>query len=268
MDRINNAIAKARASRENLDARWPSRPVIERKSTDSVADWSSLPEFEISAEIFDKSHIVAHKAGPAAIPFDLMRSSMVHKLQTNGWTRVAITSPDAGCGKTTVTLNLAFSLARMSDLRVMVLELDLRRPMISRSLGLDRNQQLSAVLQGTMSPETQLLRLGPRLALGCNSAPADSPAELLSSVGAANVVDAIEASYRPDIILFDMPPLTAGDDTFAFLDQVDCALMIAAAEETSINLIDQCGKELADRTQVLGVILNKCRLTDRNNIYC
>lgn len=267
MDRINNAIAKARASRENLDGSHRPRPASENKSAKTMADWSGLPEFQITAEIFDNSHIVAHRADLAATPFDLMRSSMLHQLQNHEWTRVAVTSPDAGCGKTTVTLNLAFSLARMSDLRVMVLELDLRRPTMSRALGMDRQPQFSAVLLGTDLPEAQLLRHGPKLAFGLNSAPVDSPAELLSSVRAANVVDAIEASYRPDIILFDMPPLSAGDDTFAFLDQVDCALMIAAAEETSINLIDQCGKDLAQRTQVLGVILNKCRMADPDHSY-
>ena len=271
MDRINSAIAKARASRENLDGSRPPRPVSEHKATSANADWASLPEFQIAPEILDKSHIVAHRADAASTPFDLMRSSLLHQLQHHGWTRVAITSPDSGCGKTTVTLNLAFSLARMSDLRVMVLELDLRRPAMGRALGLgpgqDRKPQFSTALQGTVPPETQLLRYGHNLAFGFSSAPVDSPAELLSSVRAATIVDALEASFRPDIILFDMPPLIAGDDTFAFLDQIDCALVVAAAEETSVNVIDQCGKDLAERTQVLGVILNKCRMMDPDNIY-
>lgn len=267
MDRINNAIAKARASRESLDGSHPSRSVSAPSAAISAADWSSFPEITISAQTFDKSHIVAHRADAAATPFDMMRSALLNQLQKHGWTRVAITSPDAGCGKTTVTLNLAFSLARMSDLRVMVLELDLRRPTMGRVLGLDRELQFSAVLMGDKPAKTQLLRYGQKLAFGLNSAPADSPSELLSSVRAANVVDEIEESFRPDIILFDMPPLSAGDDTFAFLDQVDCALMVAAAEETSVNLIDRCGKDLAERTQVLGVILNKCRMMDPDTNY-
>ena len=68
-------------------------------------------------------------------------------------------------------------------------------------------------------------------------------------------------------MLFDMPPLLVSDDTIAFLDQVDCVLMIAAAEESTMGEIDRCGKELARHTQVLGVVLNKCRFMDRDEGY-
>ena len=35
--------------------------------------------------------------------------------------------------------------------------------------------------------------------------------------------------------------------------------MVAAADETTVTEVDRCGKDLAKRTQVLGVVLNKCR---------
>jgi len=53
--------------------------------------------------------------------------------------------------------------------------------------------------------------------------------------------------------------MLVSDDALAYLDQVDCALMVAAAEETTVAEIEKCGKDLAMRTQVLGVVLNKCR---------
>ncbi len=267
MDRIHSAIAKARASRETVDSNRPTgQASLLQRSTDKV-DWSTLPDFQISPETFDTNHIVAHRADPAAAPFDVMRSTLMHTMQTQNWTRVAVTSPDAGCGKTTVTLNLAFSLARMTDLRVMVLELDFRRPGMLRALGIDQTRRFSEVLAETQEPQSQLIRCGKNLVFGVNSVPMHSPAELLSSVRAAAVVDRIEAAFRPDIILFDMSPLSAGDDTFAFLDQVDCALLVVAAEKTSTSLIDQCGKEIAKRTQVLGVVLNKCRMMDPRQMY-
>ncbi len=267
MDRIHSAIAKARASRESAD---PVRQAVQTTPTQrstGTANWANLPEFQISDQAFDTNHIVAHRADRAATAFDMMRSTLLHNLHHHNWTRVAVTSPDASCGKTTVTLNLAFSLARMSDMRVMVLELDFRRPGMLRALGFDRSLNFSAVLTEAQSPEAQLIRCGTNLAFGLSTTPVQSPAELLSSVRAADVVDRIEAAYRPDVMLFDMPPMSAGDDTLAFLDQVDCALMVAAAEETSASMIDQCGKDLAKRTQVLGVVLNKCRMVDPNDMY-
>jgi protein-tyrosine kinase len=267
MDRIHSAIAKARASREAVDPIRQAVQVTPAQQLKGTANWADLPEFQISVQTFDTNHIVAHRSDPAATAFDMMRSALLHNLHTHGWTRVAVTSPDAGCGKTTVTLNLAFSLARMMDMRVMVVELDFRRPGMFRALGLDRSLRFSEVLTETQPPEAQLIRCGTNLVFGLSSTPVQSPAELLSSVRAADVVDRIEAAYRPDVILFDMPPMSAGDDTLAFLDQVDCALMVAAAEQTSTSMIDQCGKDLAKRTQVLGVVLNKCRMVDPNDMY-
>ncbi|AZL60486.1 chromosome partitioning protein [Tabrizicola piscis] len=267
MDRLHTAIAKARASRDGAGA--PRAPGAARvpKASGPGAAWSTLPELRVSADVLDEHLLVAHRPGPDATAFDLMRTNLLRQLNEHGWTRVAITSPGAGCGKTTVALNLAFSLARLSDIRVLVLEMDLRRPTMVRALGMDRKPNFSAALAGTDTPEAHLIRWGENLAFGVTSTPVQSPSELLSSDRAADVVDAIEAAYRPTVILFDMPPMMAGDDTLAFLDQVDCALLIAAADDTPINQIEQCGKDLAAYAPVLGVVLNKCRLVDTNDAY-
>lgn len=267
MDRLHSAIAKARATREGAVITQRSGKAKLPQPSEAGADWSALPELHLAPTSLDENRLVAHRPGPAAMAFDLMRTNLLRQVQDRGWTRVAITSPGAGCGKTTVALNLAFSLARLTDIRVMVLEMDLRRPTMFQALGVDRFHNFSAVLAGTEAPETQLIRWGRNLVLGLSSSPVQSPAELLSSDRAADIVDLIEAAYRPDVMLFDMPPMVAGDDTLAFLDQVDCALMIAAADETPVQQIEQCGKELAAQTQVLGVVLNKCRIIDTQEVY-
>lgn len=271
MERIQHAIAKARAARQGVSAPEPASPVAARPATAEAAvaaAWHALAEAPISTRRLDASRVVAYRTGPDAAVFDVMRTNLMRQLRENGWTRVAITSPGSACGKTTTCLNLAFSLARQSDLRVLVLEMDLRRPTMARALGLTSGEhRFAAVLAGSEAPERQLLRRGANLAFGINSSAIPSPAELLHSAGAAAAVDAIEARFRPDVILFDTPPVLVGDDTLAFLDQVDCALMIAAAEKSTVGEIDRSGKELAAHTQVLGVVLNMCRYMDREEGY-
>ncbi|MBA3908675.1 MAG: chromosome partitioning protein [Rhodobacter sp.] len=267
MDRIQNAIAKARASRDgSITGHRAGKANLPQPSKAGV-DWSTLTELRLSPTVLDDNRLVAHRSGPDSTVFDLMRINLVRQLQEHRWTRVAITSPGVGCGKTTVALNLAFSLARLTDIRVMVLELDFRRPTMLRAFGLNRRQNFAGVLAGIEQPEDQITRWGRNLAFGLNSAQVPNSAELLSSDLAADIVDVIEDSFRPDVMLFDMPPMNVGDDTLAFVDQVDCALMIAAAEETPISQIQQCGKELAAHTQVLGVVLNKCRMIASGENY-
>ncbi len=104
--------------------------------------------------------------------------------------------------------------------------------------------------------------MGANLVLAMNAAPARHPAELLQSAATRETLDAIERRWQPDIMLFDMSPMLASDDNVGFLGNVDCALLIAAAESTTLSNIDLCEKELAQLTNVLGVVLNKCRYPD------
>ena len=70
----------------------------------------------------------------------------------------------------------------------------------------------------------------------------------------------------PDVILVDMPPMLATDDVVAFLPNVDAVLLVAAAGASQIAEVDDCERELSERTNVMGVILNKCRyISDKYN---
>jgi hypothetical protein len=68
---------------------------------------------------------------------------------------------------------------------------------------------------------------------------------------------------RPDIVIYDMPAMLTGDEVLAFLPNVDCVALVAAAEDSTIAEIDACERELSQRTNYLGMILNRCRYTGR-----
>ncbi|NHB77068.1 CpsD/CapB family tyrosine-protein kinase [Rhodobacter calidifons] len=225
--------------------------------------WHDLGEVSLDFKRLERNRIVAMHPGQSAASFDLMRTNMSRTLRSNGWTRVAITSPTPGCGKSTIALNLAFSLARMADTRVLLIELDLRHPSLLKIMGLEPGQDFGGMLASGTLDLRQIRRCGPNLAFAASSQPIASPAELLSAPRTADMIDEIETRLRPDVILFDMSPMLVNDDAISFLDQVDCALMIAAADETTVTEVDRCGKDLAKRTQVLGVVLNKCRYPER-----
>ena len=268
MERIHFAIAKARAARQGTAARAAVKlPDATSRNSAVQAAWAALPEWRTDPDLLAAQRLVAQRPGLTATPYDVMRTNLLRHLREQGWTRVALTSPGGGCGKTTTCLNLALSLARQRDLRVVVLDLDLRRPSVLQRLGLPPVPALDAVLRGVLAPEDGLVRIRPNLALGGNAAPVDASAELLASARAAAAIDALEIRYRPDVLLIDLPPVLVADDAIAFLDQTDCALLVAAAEQTTVAEIDRAGKEVADHARVLGVILNKCRYLDRSEGY-
>jgi Mrp family chromosome partitioning ATPase len=259
MERIQSALAKARAAR---DRKMQSTKPGAAAAVES-GPWQELAEVALNPRTLERNRIVAMHPGQNAASFDLMRTNLSRTLRSNGWSRVAITSPTQGCGKSTVALNLAFSLARMSDTRVLLIELDMRHPSILSILGLPPGQNFSGMLASGQLDYSQIRRCGPNLAIAASTKPIESPAELLSATRTADMIDEIETRLRPDVIMFDMSPLLANDDAISFLDQVDCGLIVAAADETTVTEVDLCGKDLAKRTQVLGVVLNKCRFVEQ-----
>ncbi len=230
-----------------------------------VARWAALPGFAPAAALLARGHIVTAAGGADAVPFDQMRTRLLQQMRANGWHRVAITSPSPGCGKSTIALNLALSLARQPDLRIVLAEIDMRRPSLARMLGLRGPQSFARVLEGLDPFGSQAVRIGDNLAVSTCHAPHRQPAELMHSPSVATALDRIEAEYDPSILIFDMPPMFVSDDAMAVMGRMDCVLIIAAAEATTIKDIDRCERELAGQTNVLGVVLNKCRYMENES---
>jgi capsular exopolysaccharide synthesis family protein len=269
MEKIQSAIAKARAARDILAPsgngppnRGPADVTEAVATTDpssqSAAAWAALAPLTTDSARLRDSRIVAFAGGHEAVSFDMMRTKVLQQMRLNGWRRLAITSPTPACGKSTIALNLAFSLARQSELRTILAELDLRRPSLAGVLGISGRPGFSRVLEGRADFADVALRYGEGLAIACNAGPVRNPSELLQGSAVITALAAIEARYTPDLVLFDMPPMLVSDDTMAFVGQVDAVLLIAAAEATTVKEIDACERELASQTNVMGVVLNKC----------
>lgn len=265
MEKIQEAIAKARATREGTEAPRPTlAPVIKTPEPvdpeQAIADaWAVLKPHTIDSVRMTKAHVMTLQGGKDASPFDVLRTKVIQTMRTNNWRRLAITSPTPGCGKSTVALNLAFSLARQADTRTIVAELDMRRPSLAKTLGIKPPRNFAEVLEGKVDFADQALRHGPNLAFALNATSIHNPAELLHGAGVSDRLAEIEARYAPDLMIFDMPPMLISDDMMAFAGQVDCVLLIAGAELTKVKEIDACERELASQTNLMGVVLNKCR---------
>ncbi len=291
MEKIQSAIAKARATREGrvpeeagsedaegnpkaptppaagIPDRVEAAPAAAPQPAGSDAPWKALPMFKVDQALMRRNRIVAFEGGPEAATFDVMRTRLLQQMRANKWRRLAITSPSAGCGKTTTSLNLAFSLARQSDQRMLLAEVDLRRPALARMLGVKEHHSFAQVLEGKAALADNAVRYGTNLAIATNHDPYRTPAELLHGPTVGPALAAIEARFDPSVMIFDMPPLLVGDDALAFIGHVDCVLLVAAAETTTIDEVDACERDLAAHTNVLGVILNKCRYPDRRYGY-
>jgi Mrp family chromosome partitioning ATPase len=281
VEKLREAINRARAQRGTADAAPAAAPRTSsgddratapslRPADGSDTAWAELAVFDPRPAVLRQNRIPSHSDDPGYPVIDLLRTKIIQQVRANGWKRMIVTSPTPGCGKTTMTCSLALSFARQRDFRAVFCEIDLRRPAMARTLGYrpaSPRQGFSDVLDRRTTFADEAVRIGTSVAIAVNQAPIRSPSALILGNQIGDVIADIEATYRPDLIVFDSPPLMASDDTIGFLRNVDCALIIAAAELTTVQQIDDAERELAAQVSVVGTVLNKCRFAESGYGY-
>lgn len=280
MEKLQIALEKARQKRSGLGGTGVGQPRSPKTAKSSASSrrksriapgvdpvWTGLRRFTPDPKKLVANRIVTLDANPAATVFDVLRTKVVLQMQKNNWSRLAITSPTPGCGKTTMACNMITGLGRQNDMRSILFDLDLRRPATAKLFDTKPDHDITELLQGRIDFDEQALRLGDNVAISMARHSSKDPTRILLSEQASEKLDEIEEIYKPDIMIFDMPPLLMGDDTRAFLQNVDCALLIAWAETTTAAQIDICEKEIAEQTNMMGVVLNRCRHMDSDHGY-
>jgi Mrp family chromosome partitioning ATPase len=259
MERIQAALQKARQQRVA-----PKRSELPVPSVEAITHafslWENLKPVDINLEQARKNHVVTlAQSDPYSVTFDLMRTKLSRTLQQSKWTCVGITSPTPKCGKTAVSVNLAFSLSRQKDRRIVLADLDLRQPRVGKVLGIRNENAMEQLLTGECPIEDVFRCYGGNLAIGCGNRTVPHSAELLQSAETSVAIKNLKKELAPDCLLIDLPPMLLRDDVMAFLPNLDCIMLVAASEMSTASEIDTCLRELADQTNVLGVVLNKCR---------
>ena len=270
MEKLQNAIQKARKKRGDTasgQARAPQGGVTPQPAAQTRGSWDALTPLTLDNNVLTRNRVVSMTAGQAATSFDILRTKVLLQMRENGWTRLAVTSPHAACGKTTVACNLALGMTRQPDLSAMLFDLDLRRPGVANALGYKPPHDICEVFEGMMNFEEQAQRVGDNLAISLARESKADPTSLLLDQATVEQIDEIESIYKPDLMIFDLPPLLTGDDTRAFLKNVDCALLVLRAEDSKSSQIDTSEQEIAKYTNVLGMVLNGCRFPDETQGY-
>lgn len=269
VERLKIALAKARAAREKAAGNpeqsgtavaIPSLSQAERQQWGeaSTVGWEELDPIELDPAHLERHRIITlSRRDPAHVAFDVLRTRLLRAFQKHGWTRLGITAPDKGCGKTFVSANLALSLSRQPDIRAVLMDLDLRAPGLAKVLGIRNAEPLSWFLQGDVPATKYLRRIGRNLALGVNSEGVRDAAELLLAPQSVMALDTIRETLVPDVIIYDLPPMLTTDDVLGFLPQLDCVLLVVGGGQTRPEQVTECERMLADQTHLLGVLLNQ-----------
>lgn len=267
MEKLQAALDRARKSRserrvepkpQSVAPEIPAKPV-----SDVSARWQALRPFEVQDKHLIQHRVVTRSARKSATPFDILRTKALLHMRQNGWKRLAITSPMPQSGKTTMACNLALGLGRQSDLRSILLDLDLRDPSVNSFFKAEPPYEISDMLFGRASFEEQALRYGDNVAVSMAKRAESDPTRYLLAEETAKKLDEIQGLYEPDVMIFDLPSVLVNDDSRAFLTNADCALIVVRADVTHYSQFESCKREVAEHTNVLGVVLNGYRYDKR-----
>ena len=169
-------------------------------------------------------------------------------------TSMVITSAGPGEGKTTTACNLAVALAR-SGVRVCLVDADLRRPSVSRYMGLEGEIGLADVVVGTLDLDDALLSWGgTHLSVLPAGMRIPDPNSLLASERMARTLRAL--GDRFDVVVVDAPPLGPVTDAAILAQRTDGLVVVARHGRTRRQALSEVHRQIElARARVLGTVL-------------
>lgn len=268
MEHIREALLKANASVGNAPrkAERPNTlsPELHNKEKAKVPSWAPPVVHVSRARLDDHRIISAAGTDPTHTAIDMLRTRVEKARQDNSWKTIAVTSPTPGCGKTMIALNLAYSLSRMPNCRIVLLDLDLKKPSVAKTLGVAARGSIGQFLEGNAEAGDCFLTLNDDLVVAVNTDRIRHSSELLQSSRMSELLDFVRTHLSPTVLLFDLPPMLNCDDVQAFLPRVDAVLLVIAAGTTTGPELSECEHQISQSDKLLGVVMNKSGSNSRD----
>ena len=205
---------------------------------------------------------------PAALAeaFRGLRTSVMLSSANQPPRTLLVSSPRPSEGKTTVSVNLAISLAQLNQ-RVLIVDGDMRRPSIRKALDIANGMGLVSYLTGQKDWRAAVLPSGIENldALVCGPVP-PNPAELLSSDRMRVMLDEARAEYQ--FVIVDSPPLLNVSDARILATLVEGVILVVKGGVTPRELAQRAQSYAEDvGANLIGVVLNNLDVRAGDDYY-
>jgi non-specific protein-tyrosine kinase len=260
--KLKKALEKAKALRDE----GPERPqVFNLRAPKKLegADWKPPVYAKSNRAELDPATLIDHHCigispdAPELEYYKVLRTKIQHLTRTRGWRTVMITSPREAEGKTLTAVNLALTFAKAYNQTVMLVDCDLRRQGVHKTLGYECAAGLVDYLTGELELRGLITWPGvDQMTVISGGKTALNSAELLGSVRMKSLVQELKLRYDDRYVLFDTAPVLSGADAIALASHVDCVVMVVEEGKTSLR---DAKKALAmlPQEKFLGYVLNR-----------
>ncbi|MGA2813313.1 MAG: CpsD/CapB family tyrosine-protein kinase [Candidatus Acidiferrum sp.] len=186
--------------------------------------------------------------------FRTLRSRLYQIASTQPLKKILITSSIPSEGKTFVAYNLASSIVRQNERRVLLIDGDLRASRLHRGLGAPLTPGLTDYLRGECD-EFEVIQKGfdNNLCFIPGGNPVSNPSELLMGERMKRLLDMAAPIF--DWIVVDSPPALPVHDASMLADLCDGVLFVVRAGQTDYQMAEKASSEFVNKN-LLGVVLN------------
>jgi capsular exopolysaccharide synthesis family protein len=224
-----------------------------------------FPTVALDLPVHSRLFCVTQRESLGAEKFRFLGVRLRQIQQTRGLKKLMITSTIPEEGKSTISANLATTLARKPQHRVLLIDGDMRRPSLGRIFGVKNLDGLSEWLQSDKSVPGNIYRLeGAGFWFMPAGVPPENPLDLLQSPRFTGLMEQLSVWF--DWIVIDTPPVLPLADTSVWTKSADGILLVAREGTTRKRQLER-GLEALDKSKLLGVVLNNSQSTDHTDYY-
>ena len=265
------------AIREGLISTIRTKEEVELHLPD-VPFLGSIPEIKHSARKWQFAEVrellLTHigRMTPAFQAFTSLDANLRFVLPDSSLQSLAVTSATPNEGKSTISANLALTIAH-SGKRVVLVDTDFRRPVLAEVFELGKNLPgLSDVVTGQRTLDSVIRQLSYKdfgdLAFIPAGSSLPNPNEILTSERLVQIIEQLEEQF--DLVILDTPPVTVGPDARILGRMADGVLVVVRAAKTRREIVRDVLRLLTQsQTHILGTVLNRApdAKNDEYNYY-
>lgn len=198
--------------------------------------------------------------------YKTIRTNIVFSFTKKGCRKICITSSCPAEGKSTMAVNIAVAMAQ-TNVKVLLLDCDLRRPKVHRFLGINNTPGLTNYLSTMTSPENIVRETQfPNLHVITSGSIVPNPSEVLTSVAFHDFLKAQESKY--DYIIIDTTPVNVVADALPLIKQSDGTIVVVREKHSTYNELDSALENLERiEAKIIGFIYNGGSTSSRKYSY-